>query len=187
MLILAALGCGGGSSNPNTFNGLVHGQPMTPADAVSSPAHVSVNGIAADVAAVALTNVANVCSKVTANMEPRNGKALLILLADVSVFAVTAPTAPGTFNVYDPSSGGIPPAHLAVVSFGVDDASCTLIPGQSAVATSGAVRLTSISNGSYAGTYSVQFDTGEQVSGEFHATSCPGLATYLGSTTHACG
>ena len=39
----------------------------------------------------------------------------------------------------------------------------------------------------YGGTYTIGFETGEQVTGDFHTASCPGLATYLAATTHSCG
>jgi hypothetical protein len=49
------------------------------------------------------------------------------------------------------------------------------------------VKLTSISPSGYSGTYSVSFETGEVVTGEFHAANCPGLATYLATPAHSCG
>ena len=85
------------------------------------------------------------------------------------------------------SSGGLPPARVAVATFGVNDASCNEVTGQSAVATSGSVKLNSIPGGAYAGTYTIGFDTGELVSGEFHTADCPGLAACLGNVTHTCG
>src|SRR5205807_2344170 len=82
-----------------------------------------------------------------------------------------------TFDVFNPAGTfGIPPAHLAVVRFGVNE-SCAEVPEQSAVATSGAVKLTSVSASGYAGTYTIGLETGEQITGEFHTASCPGLAT----------
>jgi len=72
------------------------------------------------------------------------------------------------------------------MSFAADDASC--IPTvQPAAGTSGSVRITSASGGSFTGTYTVGFETGEQVNGEFHTANCPGLATFLSGTTHPCG
>jgi hypothetical protein len=76
---------------------------------------------------------------------------------------------------------------VAVATFAVNDASCNDVPAQSAIATSGSVRLTSGSGGSYTGTYSIGFDSGDQVTGEFHTSDCPGLGTYLGNATHSCG
>jgi len=186
------LACGSGSgsgSSSATLNGVVRGQSMKPVDAVSSPARVSLGAISADVAAIVLSDVSGVCAKLTANTEPKNGKALVIMLADVdrSSFSVTAPSQPGTFDVFNPTGTfGIPPAHLAVVRFGVNE-SCAEVPEQSAVTTSGAVKLTSVSASGYAGTYTIGLETGEQVSGEFHTASCPGLATYLATPTHSCG
>ena len=189
-ILAAGLACGSGSGSTGaTLNGVVRGQPMKPVDAVSSPARVSLGAISADVAAIVLSDVSGVCAKLTANTEPKNGKALVMMLADVdrSSFAVTAPSGPGTFDVFNPAGTlGIPPAHLAVVRFGVNE-SCAEVPEQSAVATSGAVKLTSVSAGGYAGTYTIGLETGEQITGEFHGASCPGLATYLATPTHSCG
>jgi hypothetical protein len=187
-ILLCALGCGSGSVG-GSFNGVVRGQPMKPADAISSPARVSLGPISADVGAVVLTDVAGVCGRVTANAEPRNGKALVLFLADFNrqTLTATAPAGPGTFDVVNPNAPGIPPLHAAVVSFGINDAGCEQIAAQSAVATSGAVKITAVSGGAYSGTYTVGFETGEVVSGDFHATTCPGLATYLSTPTHSCG
>src|SRR5207253_10388471 len=167
-LLAFGLACGSGSSSA-TLNGVVRGPPMKPVDAVSSPGRVSLGAISADVAAIVLSDVSGVCAKLTANTEPKNGKALVILLADVdrSSFSVTAPSQPGTFDVFNPAGTfGIPPAHLAVVRFGVNE-SCAEVPGQFAVATSGAVKLTSVSASGYAGTYSIGLETREQIRGEF--------------------
>jgi hypothetical protein len=188
LLAAAALGCGSGtSSQGNSFDGTVHGQPMKPSDAISATARVALASLSANVLSIVLTDSAGVCAKVSANTEPRNGKALIILLADFNAFVITPPSGTGTFTVYDPGSGGLPPAHVAVATFAVNDASCNEVPAQSAVATSGAVKLTSGSGGAYSGTYTIGFDSGDQVSGEFHTSDCPGLGAYLGSATHSCG
>src|SRR5690349_20072301 len=121
LLAAAAVGCGSGSSPAGaTFNGTVHGQPMKPAEAISSPAHVSLAAVSADVLAIALTDAAGACAKLGANTEPRNGKALVLLLADFNNFVITAPSGSGTFTIYDPSAGGLPPAHVAVATFAVN-------------------------------------------------------------------
>ena len=186
--LVCAAGCGSGSAG-GSFNGAVLGQSMKPADAVSSRAHVSLGPIAADVGAIVLTDVPGLCSRVTANTERRNGKHLVLFLADFNpqTFTATAPAGPGTFDVVNPNVRGIVPLHPAVVTFGQNDSACEQIAAQSAVATSGTVKITSASGGAYSGTYTVGFETGEVVSGEFHAASCPGLATYLSTPTHSCG
>jgi hypothetical protein len=187
-LLAAACGAGTGTSGA-TFNGVVRGQTMKPADAISAPARVSLGAVFADVGAIVLTDGTGVCSRVAANTEPKNGKALILLLADFNpaAFTANAPAGPATFDVINPAAPGIPPAHLAVVTFGVNDSSCAEVAAQSAIATSGSVKLTSISNGAYTGTYTIGFETGEQISGEFHTASCPGLASYLANSTHSCG
>ena len=118
---------------------------MKPADAISAPARVSLGAVSADVGAIVLTDGTGVCTKVAANTEPKNGKALILLLADFNpaAFTANAPAGPATFDVIDPAAPGIPPAHLAVVTFGVNDSSCAEVAAQSAVATSGSVKLTS--------------------------------------------
>src|SRR5205085_8375892 len=79
-VLLFALGCGSGSVG-GTFNGVVREQPMKPADAISSPARVSLGSISANVGAIVLTDVPGVCGRVTANSEPKNGKALVLFIA----------------------------------------------------------------------------------------------------------
>jgi 5-hydroxyisourate hydrolase-like protein (transthyretin family) len=187
-LAAAAMACGSGSKPGATFDGVVHGQPMKPADAISSPAKVPLAAISAHVVAIVLTDVSGACAKVSANVEPKNGKALIILLADVSpTLEVTTPTGPGTFTIYNSTTGGLPPAHAALATYRVNDENCNQIASESAIATSGAVKLTSISGGSYTGTYTIGFDTGEQVTGEFHTADCPGLSTYITSSSPSCG
>ena len=119
-ILLGALGCGSGSAG-GSFNGVVRGQPMKPADAISSPARVSLGPISADVGGVVLTDVPGVCGRVTANSEPKNGKALVLFLADFNrqTLTATAPAGPGTFDVVNPNAPGIPPPHAAVVNAGV--------------------------------------------------------------------
>ena len=183
-----AIACGAGTSKPSaTFEGTVRGQTMKPADAISAPAHVSLAAIGADVIAIVISDSAGTCAKVSAGSEPAGARALVLFLGDVDGFTVTAPASTGTFNVYDPSSGGLPPARVAVATFGVNDAQCNPVAGQSAVATSGSVKITSISGAAYGGTYAIGFDTGETISGEFHTGSCPRLADFFGTVTHSCG
>jgi hypothetical protein len=188
LFVAAVLGCASGnSSGGNSFSGTVHGQGMKPGDAISSNAQVALGSISANVLSIVLTDSSGVCAKVGANSEPKSAKALIIFLADFNAFVITPPSGTGTFNVYDPRSGGLPPAHVAVATFAVNDASCNDVPAQSAIATSGSVRLTSGASGSYTGTFTIGFDSGDQVTGEFHTTDCPGLGSYLGNATHSCG
>ena len=193
VLLVAVAACGGGSGSAGaTFSGAVKGQTLSPKDSISSPATVLLPiGGTAGVAAIVLGDDGALCTKVTANTEPRNGKALILLLADVNPNLIaSAPAGTGTFTVYDFSAGlagGLPPAHAAVVSFGVDDASCVQDDTKSATGKSGSVTLTRNSGGSYAGSYEVTFDSGDHVTGTFGTTACPGLADYLRANTHSCG
>jgi hypothetical protein len=189
-VLLLAVACGSGNNlAAGTFNGVVRGQTLKPVDAISSPAKVALGAVSADVGAVILTDQPGACGKVTANSEPRNAKALILLLADFdpNAFSTTAPSGPATFNVINPDSPGAISPHIAVATFGVNDATCAQIAAQSAIATSGSVKVTSVSNGSYTGTFTLGFETGEQVTGDFHTLACPGLSSYLANSTHSCG
>jgi hypothetical protein len=185
---LALAACGAGHQ-PATFIGTVKGQAFAPADAQSAPATVSFSVGTAAVAAIVLSDAPGLCAKLTAGTEPRNGKALIFFLTDVNQVSLTGavPDAPATYTVYDFSGGSLPPAHLAWVSFGVNDSNCVQNSSLSASGKSGSVTLSRLSTGAYAGSFDVTLDSGDHVSGTFDTSACPGLATWLGSSSHACG
>ena len=187
MMLAALAACGGGHAAA-TFQGTVKGQSFAPTEAISSPATAHFSVGTAGVAAIVLGDSGGLCAKVTANTEPKNGKALVVLLTDVNLATLTgsAPAGVGTYAVFD-FSGGTPPVHLAYVSFGVNDASCVQDPSRSATGKSGAVTITRNSGGAYAGAFDVTFDSGDRVTGSFDTAACTGLQTFLGSATHGCG
>lgn len=185
--LTAAAACGNGSGSA-TFNGTVHGQSMTPKDYISSPATVSFASGTAPVAAIVISDAGAACTRLAANQEPKSSRSLVIFLSDVDrgsgVFGV--PSGLATYTVFTVGSGA-PPTHFAVASFGVNDASCNQIAAQSATAVAGAVALTGIADGAYAGTYDLSFDSGDRVTGAFNTAVCRALATFLANNTHGCG
>ena len=102
-----------------------------------------------------------------------------------STGAINVPAGTATHLVFTVGSGS-PPAHFAVASFGVNDASGKEIAAPSATAVSGTVTLTGNANAAYAGTYDLFFDSGDHVQGAFNTAACSGLLT-LSSNTHGCG
>lgn len=186
-LLLAAAACGGGGASA-TFTGAIAGQTMRPTDAISSPATVAFASGTAPVAAIVISDAGALCTRLAANLEPKSSRALILFLADVNgaTGAIQAPSGTGTYLLFTFGSGA-PPGHFAVASFGVNDASCKQIAAQSATAVSGTVTLTGNSNGAYAGTYDLSFDSGDRVQGAFHTAACQGLATFLSSASHGCG
>ncbi|HUJ28891.1 MAG TPA: hypothetical protein VLW85_22880 [Myxococcales bacterium] len=188
MLLLAACG-GGGAQVGATFSGTVKGQPFTPADAQSTRGTATFSVGTAGVGAIALTSFAGVCASLTANTEPKSTTDLVLLVSDVNLSTLqgSAPTQPATYTVYDFSGSGLPPAHLAYVSYGVNDASCVEQPGLSATGKSGTVTLTRVQGGAYSGSFDVTFDSGDHATGTFDTAECPGFASYLGTSTHGCG
>lgn len=186
LLLFAAAACGGSSSA--TFTGTVHGQSMTPTDSLSSPATVSFTSGAAPAAVIAISDATALCTRLSANQEPKSARVLLIFLTDVNAGtgSLEVPSGTGTFSVFVVGTGS-PPAHFAVASFGVNDAACNQIEAQSASAVSGSVTLTANSGSSYAGTYDLSFDSGDRVTGSFRTAACQGLATFLARSTHPCG
>jgi hypothetical protein len=186
-ILMTAAACGGGGASA-TFTGTVHGQSMRPSDAISSPATVSFASGTVPVAAIIIADAGTLCTKLAANLEPKSSRALILFLADVNgaTGTIEAPSGTGTWTIYTVGSG-VPPAHFAVATFGVNDASCNQIAAQSAAAVSGSVTLTANGGGAYAGTFDLLFDSGDRVQGAFHTATCQGLATFLASPTHGCG
>jgi hypothetical protein len=189
VLLGAALAACGGTGAGATFHGTVKGQAFAPADAISSPATAQFSVGTAGVAAIVLSGAVGLCAKVSANTEPRSTQALVLLLTDVNLTSLTGsvPSGTGVYTVYDFSAGGVPPAHLAYLNFGVNDASCVQDASKSATGKSGSVTLTRNASGAYSGSFDVTFDSGDHVSGSFDTASCAGLQTYLGTSAHGCG
>ncbi len=186
ILLLTAACHGTGASA--TFNGTVRGQSMTPSASISAPATVSFASGMAPVAAILLSDASALCTLFGLNEQAKSSRSLLLFLADVnaSTGAIEVPPGTASFSVFAVGSGA-PPAHFAVASFGVDDASCQRIPSQSATAVSGTILLTGNSGGAYQGTYDLTFDSGDHVTGSFDTAVCHAVTTFLASDLHSCG
>lgn len=204
---IAALGAAAcGSDNPKaTVTGTVGGVKVTAGDAVSATLTLDAS---VSVAAVAITNFADSCTKFTANQEPKNGQLLLMAVGDFDAAngKVTPAAAAGTFSVWaggkcstttatscyingDCPSGetcaftALPPAKVAVVTYGASDATCKAIAAQSGRGASGTVTITKIEAGAITGTFDVSLSTGDRLTGTFGTSSCPGFAGFFTSTT----
>jgi hypothetical protein len=171
--VLAAA-CGGGSSSSgiNTFNGTIHGQSFSPTESISNTVLVAA-GTGNTAGVVVMSNATGTCADVTANKQPKNITVMIIALEDVNITtgAFTAPTAPGTYTV-----SVSPQAKLALVNFVVTDANCKAISSQSATSASGTVTITSVSNGTYEGTYDITMNSNDHVTGSFSASACAGIS-----------
>src|SRR5205823_9462575 len=89
------------------------------------------------------------------------------------------PTSPAGGPFYD---------HTAFVEARTTDANCAYVPGQSARATSGAVTLTRVTNGTFAGTFDVMLESGNRLTGSFEVLDCPAIGgTSDGGTVGSCG
>jgi hypothetical protein len=185
LALLLAAACGSDSATA-TFDGTVRGQAMQPKDAVSSPATVAFTSGSLPVAAIVIGDVPQLCGKVSANVEPKSSRLLLLFLADANTSngAIQPAAGTGVFPVFTIGSGS-PPAHFAVASFGVDDDLCRQVDSANAI--SGSVTLGANAGGAYTGIYDLTFDTGDRVSGSFHTTTCQGLPEYFSRLTHGCG
>ncbi len=173
--------CGGGSDggrSPASVNGAIGGQSMTARDAISNVLQVGGGNSAAG---ILITNVANTCAMLSANRQPRNVQAIIILMGNQSAGGVTAPTSTGPYTVYPLS--GPPPAtgNVAFVAYGASDASCKGVASYDGA--SGNVTLTRVDSSGYAGTFDVTFSgAGGRITGSFTSSTCPGLSANANAT-----
>jgi len=177
-MLAAALFCGacGGSSGPASVNGNIGGESMGAQDAVSN---VTTQG-ADSQGFIFITNAPATCSKLQANQQPKNAKALGIGVANVTASNFSAPTGTGTFTVYPSSSVGL--GNAAVVEYVATNATCQ--PIADIEATSGTVTLTRVDNNGYAGSFDITFSDGSHVTGNFTASRCAALSdTISGACT----
>ena len=168
--------CGGGSSSPVTVNGNIAGQAMGAQDAVSNV----ISGGGDSQGFLLITNAANTCTKLTANQQPKNAKAIGIGLANVTQTGFTAPTATGDYTVYSSANIGTATGNAALGQYVATDAVCN--PVAQIEATSGKVTLTRIDANGYAGSLDITFSDGSHVTGNFTANRCNALSDTIGGT-----
>jgi hypothetical protein len=174
-------GPGGGGGNGGGGGG------FDTSDTISAMVTTSDGGDTSSTAEIVLASTANLCSDASASpaIDRKGQHFISIELRDVNGATRTAPTAPGTYAIY--ANTGSEPAKAASFTVGVLDDTCQLIDTDSASGQSGTVTLTSITAGVYAGSYDVVLNTGGHVTGSFHPTACPQLATALATVDqHSC-
>ena len=185
---LAVAACGNPPPATATFVGTVPGEAMPTADSISNPATVTFTSGVTPVGAIVVSDAGSLCTRVSANRDPRDARVLSVYLSDVNgqTGTIGPPAGTGTWPVFIVGSGS-PPAHFASAAFAVNDSVCKRVAGKSASAVSGEVVLSRNVDGVYAGTYDLVFDSGDHVTGSFDSAPCRGLAAYLAANTHLCG
>jgi len=108
-----------------------------------------------------------------ANQAQNGIEGIVLVIADVSASgAATAPSAPGTYPI---NSGMALPAgesRVAYADLSASDSGCKLISSEYTIGVSGSVSIDRVSGGAFAGSYDLQFDSGDRVQGFFSGTAC---------------
>lgn len=176
---LLAVGCGGGGGSSVSFSGTIRGQNISPKEALSANATVTVGTTTANVGGIVFSSQPNTCANAGANKEPKNSQYFVILLGVLNLqnAQITAPTKPDTFTVYDPVHGpAIPPVNLALVFSEVTDNQCGLQASAEAIGVGGQVRIKSMDNNAYSGDFNITL-----VDGDGNTNSIPGTGPYTAS------
>lgn len=132
---------------------------------------------------ILLTSTSGTCADVMANQAHQNEKGVFIDVYDVVGTTTNAPTAAGTYSIYQGT--GTSPPKAATFSAIVFDANCNEIANDGAKATTGTVTLTAVSGTKYIGNFDVALDSGDHVTGSFEPTECPQLDAYLSANNNA--
>src|SRR5580765_2911698 len=158
-LLLAA--CSSSSNPPSTISGSIRGKAFTVGDSLTLANSMQV--------AIVLTSEADACVPPAQQVQHPGETVLLILLDDYDAASGkhTAPTAAGTYALSSTMT-----AHNATVEANILDAMCVNDACNGAVADGGTVQLTTVDNGTFAGTFDVQLDSGDLVTGTFQAPTC---------------
>jgi hypothetical protein len=171
-----------GSSSPGSVSGTIHGVTYSVGDAISAAVSETDNGVTSHFAFISLVSIDGACADIGSNSEPPNVKSLAISLADYNGTVLNAPTATGSYTIYDSTAGGTPPTLYASASAGVTDATCTTITADSASAMTGTVTLTSVSGNVFDGSFDIMMNSGDHVTGSFSPEACPAIQNLVGST-----
>ena len=158
-LLLAA--CSSSSNSPGAISGSIKGKAFAVGDSLTLANPMQV--------AIVLTSEADACVPPAQQVQHPGETALLILLDDYDATnnKHTAPAAAGTYAVSSSMT-----AHNAMVEANILDAMCENDASNDAVADGGTVQLTSVDNGTFAGTFDVQLDSGDHITGTFQAPTC---------------
>jgi hypothetical protein len=157
-------GCGGGG---NSVQGSVGGKGIGSAHAVSN-----VSGTApAQSAAVIISNISDLCARITDNKEPTNAQALTLQFGDSDAAGNTsAPSHSGTYVITTstaPGAGQFATAVFSTIGAQTTDTSETQ-------AGAGTVTLTDVATGTYGGSFDLTFGS-DHLTGSFDSSNCPGL------------
>jgi len=158
-ILLAA--CSSSSNSPSTISGSIKGKAFAVGDSLTLANPMQV--------AIVLTSAADACVPPAQQVQHPGETALLILLDDYDAASNkhTAPTAAGTYTVSSSVT-----AHNAAVEANILDATCENDASNDALADGGSVQLTSVDHGTFAGTFDVQLDSGDHITGAFQAPTC---------------
>lgn len=181
--VAAALACGGAVTPTDltgsaSFNGTVHGKPVTATDASSAVVQGNVSGVVVQSAGILISSAPGICSTLASGKQPKSWQYLALGAAEQQGSTIGPPRSPGAFTII---TGPTTETRIAVAQFHETDASCTdLGAAGDASAVSGTVTLTTVGL-SYAGSFDLMLDTGERVSGLFKAPGCGAAALVLQS------
>jgi hypothetical protein len=169
--------CGSGGSGSAAVTGTIGGESMSAQDAVSN----TLTSGSTSQGMLLITNASNTCTKLSANQQPKNSKAIAIGIAQqAGSGGFSAPAAPGTYLVMKANEVNGIAGNLALATYVATDANCnqTTLIG----ASGGTVTLTRVDSGGYSGTFDITFSDASHVTGSFAANSCAALALNLGGS-----
>jgi hypothetical protein len=156
-----ALAACSSSTTPGTISGPIKGKTFAVNDALTLASTTGVE--------IALTSNADACVPPAQQIQHPGETALLLLLSDYDAASgkTTAPTMPAAYPVTSSMM-----AHVAIVEANILDAMCANNADNAALATTGTVELTGVDGGTFSGTFDVQLDSGDHVTGSFDAPTC---------------
>jgi hypothetical protein len=150
---------GGGSG---AVNGTVAGNSLAPSDTVAIIGSQNSSGVNVQYAAIVLSDVGAMCTRLTNHQAAPNGTGLALVVGTSAALVQ-----PGTYTI---NAHG---AETATAEFAKVDAKCqsTLMDA----ATGGTVTITTFSTSEVSGAFQLTFPDGS-LSGSFDAPACPGLS-----------
>jgi hypothetical protein len=160
-------GGGGGGTGTGTVSGTIGGRSITVANAISSNYDYNI-GNTLHYGVVLLGEPASLCDLAASHTAPGDAAVLgftaTVLSTSGGNYVGTLPTV-GTY-VVNGQSGNVVFGELNAA------ASCDVV---GTMAQTGTVTLTSASDGVYAGSFDIVFETGDHVTGTFDPAACPAL------------
>jgi len=167
ILLSVLVACGG--DDAGSVSGTVHGTAISVDDSVSAAVTINTNQHGA---AIVLTNTAGACAQLTDHVQHPSEKVVIITVADYANLTLTTPTAPGEYSIYQ---GGTAPPKAATLQVVMTDLNCAPISNNGAKATSGTVKLTSVSGNTFAGSFDALLDSEDHITGSFSPSECPAI------------